>query len=208
MNSKNRKTTEAGKADPLNSEYKQKIFLVGKDRPLTGYSKGQGFNESGDRTYALAAFILRMFQNGYFNPQRVERIEYYRWNKDSMTHSDFILTIYPTEFSYSNDQETRQNERLAAWLKMLYTSINSGKPIEASKLMMQPQRIEVENLFSLSYRRFETETALNTFCQMLQRKGYAQDRIHNFYVKYREKFTFNPTPEELKQLTEKFSANR
>lgn len=209
MNSKNRKVTGRGKSDPMNSLYKQVIFLT--DHPsnrvqtLTGYSKGEKFNESKDQIYALAAFIRRMYCAGKFNPQKVKRIEYYRYNPHEGQYSDFILVCEPHTYHFTNDMELVNNDRFCEWIRNFYNQITSPTG-DASKILMKPERIAEEDVFSMRYARFKTDIDLKNYCHSLGRRGYPQGQITDFYLKYREKHLANASPEALKQLADRFKS--
>lgn len=211
MHPKDRRHTHKGAADPLNSTFKQIIYFT--DHPsnkkpyIVGYSCGTGFKESKDKIYVLANWIKRMYHKGYLGEWRVNRIEYYRWNNDAQDFSDFILTCYPTQYTFTNDKQLRTNDRFKSWINKLYHHIRT-KSVNPEELEIKPVIIYDTQILSLSHRRFESEQALDNFCDLQKRNGIPEDEIHNFYVKYREKFSFSPTSDQLKAIADKFNANR
>jgi hypothetical protein len=200
-----------GQFDPLNSTYKQIIYLD-PNHPknscdtLNGFSKGAQTVESADKTYVLIAMITRMLTNGYFDPTRVKRIEYYRRGPHDFgnQYSEFILIIKPTEYNFTNDKKLREDLRFNEWIGKLYRQIQCGK-LNYGELDIQPVKIEEKDLFSLSRGRFSTQEKLNQHCRLLESLGYPRDMIHNFYVKYREQY-LSTSPEQLIQLVDKFKS--
>jgi len=211
MENPKKKVPGRGKFDSLNSTFKQIIYLT-SGRELTGYSKGAYLTESRDKIYVLISFIRRMYGNGYFHPLKTKKIEYYQFNEDSQTYSDMILILTPSTYHFSNDLPIINDSRFLPWLKKFYGMIKAGK-VDFSQIMVKPERTKEADIFSLDTRRFENDTHLVNFCNMLYKGGYEQGRINDFYIKYRDKFFVKATPStptdtELKKLSNHFNANR
>lgn len=196
-----------GQFDQVNSTYKHIIYLApGQKRSkLDGYSKGLYLSESADKTYVLIQFIQRIFRSGYFDSSRVQRIEYFRNNHDGLGYTDFILILEPKTFHFTGDLELVNNQRFTDWLRKFYGMINKGI-VDQAALAVKPERIEEKDVFSLTYRRFNTEQELLNHCHKCGTRKYPQGMIDNFYLKYREKYPFYPTSDALQELASHFKS--
>lgn len=173
----------AGKFDPINSTYLHKIYLKDGGRTLTGYSKSLYYAEMQDKIVCLQSVIRRLFQNGYL--EKSTKIEFFL--NSVSKENELILTLYSEEFRFMDNPKFVLNERLNTFLNKLYQYIKEKKII-TSEIMSKPMTFSENEIFSLSYKRFENERKLIEFVTEKRKEGHAEGLVMQFYREYKKKF--------------------
>jgi hypothetical protein len=173
-----------GQFDSVNSTYHHVIYLT-NGKKLDGYSKSKLYPEMQDKIVLLEKIILRLYNSGYFKPDRVTRIEYYRKNFLEGTQ-DLILVLEPERFHLSDDETLVMSPRFQGFLNKFYLQVRSGTV--SADIVHKAIRIKEADVFSLEYRRFKTEPELLEFILSLKKLQYPDSMIMAFYYKYKEKF--------------------
>jgi hypothetical protein len=176
----------AGKFDPVRSTYRQEIYFKNGRPPICGYSKGLYYEEPEDKIVCLEKFIQRMYNNDYFNPNRIIKIEYYR-QSTLLKSRELVLTCYPDRYEFGENAMYLTNERLNKFLIELYKFIKEGKPIDKI-ITSKPLVTKDEDVFNLRTMWLKTDDQLHEYIVLLSKRGYPPGQIQDFYIKYRRKF--------------------
>jgi hypothetical protein len=191
MDSKNRKAFPGqGQFDPHNSTYMHKIILT-NGKTLTGYSKGKMVAEMHDKTICLEKVILRLHKSGYFNPSRVQYIEFFYNKKFDNELDNLIVTLFPTFPEFNPESKLCFDTRFETFLNKFYKAIeeNNVNPLLSHK----PQPYTEDKIFALVAGRFKKEIFLRSFCiQLKNNSRYELGQIENFYREYKRKFLDSP----------------
>ncbi len=176
----------SGKFDPINSTYKHEIFLT-NGRKLTGYSKSLFYAEMQDKTVLLESIILRLFNNGYFDPKRMQKIEYYR--KEFMKPDELIFILTPTDLRMGNNDSIIEDQRLQTFLSNFYKQIHAGNVV--TKDIKDPAKHQnVDDIMTVTRRIFKNERELLEFVTKKIAEGIPQGVCMDYFHKYKEKFSF------------------
>lgn len=175
----------AGEFDSINSTYKHEICLL-NGKKLTGYSKSKYYAEKQDKIVLLEDIIIRLFNKGYLQPDRTEKITFYRM--DTLTRQlDEVFTLTPSSFTFGNIPMYVLNDRLNQFIKKFYNAIREKKFITKDlkhKAMTQEEQV----LFSLERKRFSSHDQLHEFVLKQFQNGYPQGLVMGFYDNYRAKY--------------------
>jgi hypothetical protein len=186
-NSKNtiqKKFIGAGRFDSVNSTYQHKINLC-NGKQLTGYSKGLLSKEMSDKTVLLERVILRLYNNSYLVPNRVQSIEFFLNNQ--FESNELILILRPHNYSFANNIEYAKDERLYTFLQRLYEQLRSGIIITKS-LGHKPVIKQIDTILNPSKKVHETEQELHEFLMKCRKEGIEEGQIFNYYFNYRSKW--------------------
>ncbi len=175
-----------GQFDSTNSTYHHVIYLT-NGKKLDGYSKSKLYPEMQDKIVLLEKIILRLYNAGYWKPERVSRIEYFRKEFLHGTE-DLILILEPTKFHLTDDETLALSRRFQGFLHKFYTQIQQGTV--SPEIVHKALKIKEADVFSLEYRRFKTEQELIEFMLAQKKANYPDSIIMAFYRKYKEKYEF------------------
>ena len=186
-NSKNttqKKFIGAGRFDSVNSTYQHKINLC-NGKQLTGYSKGLLSKEMSDKTVLLERVILRLYNNSYLLPNRVQSIEFFLNNQ--FESNELILILRPHNYSFGQNLDYIKNQRLFDFLIRLYEQLRSGVIITKS-LGHKPVIKPIDIILDPSIKSHKNETELHSFLMIARREGIEEGQIYNYYFNYRKKW--------------------
>ena len=174
----------AGRFDSVNSYYQHKINLC-NGKQLTGYSKGLLTKEMHDKTVLLERIIIRLYNNGYFEPTRVQSIQFFLNN--NFESNELILILRSKNYSFGNNLEIVKNPRLYTFLTRLYAQINAGNIITKS-LSHKPGIALESKIMDVSKKFLKDDVELHKYLLKLRNEGIEEGNIYNFYFKYRSKW--------------------
>lgn len=179
----------AGEFDSTNSTYRHEIYLVNGKR-LTGYSKSKYYAEKQDKIVLLEDIIIRLFNKGYLQPDRTEKITFY--TRDFVSGQlDEVFTLLPASFTFGNNPKFVLNDRLNQFIVRFYKSVREKKTISPT-IKHKAITVEEQILFSLERKRFISLEQLHEFVLKQFKNGYPEGLVMGFYNNYKEKYLSNP----------------
>jgi hypothetical protein len=172
-----------GKFDSIHSTFKSQIYCT-SGKLIEGYSKGLYSREHQDKIVCLEKWIIRLYGKGYFNPEKIIRLEFYL---KSFIDSDnkLLFTLYPDKFTMSNEEKYSTDKRLIYFLNKFYKEIQTGKQ-EVNKLIHNPVYKSEESIFDSKIKRFKNEFELMDFIITKKNEGFEPALLLNYASKYRE----------------------
>lgn len=171
----------AGQFDSSNSTYKHKIHLT-NGKELTGYSKGMYVSEPSDKIVLLERVIHRLTNNGYLNPDRVVRIEFY-YNKFLQGNDEKIITLYPAGYELEAT-DVATDFRFAGFIKSFYNALRTGNITKS--LTHKPVISTEESDLNWRVKRFTNQEKLHEYIIKLIDKGYSSEAVKDYYRKYKD----------------------
>lgn len=173
----------AGYFDPINSTFRNEIFCTSKKK-LIGYSKGKFSNEPQDKIVLLEKWIVRLLNKGYFDSERIEKIEFYL--KSFLKDEDkLIFTLYPDRYIMGMSEKYSLNERLIFFLNKFYKQVNE-RNIEFKNLIHKPIRQKEEQILNYKIKRFRDEFELSEFLLTKRKEGFEVSMLLGYAQNYRE----------------------
>ena len=175
----------AGKFDPINSTFKSKCYYSsGVMSP--GYSKGLYSNEGHDKIVVLEKWILRLANLGYFDNQKINKIEFY--TKSFLQNNDeLIFTLYPTKYTMANHPKYSLDERLISFLNKLYPALESKK-VDILDISHKAIPFQEDKVFHTASKWLKSEVELMTFVLKKHKEGIAEGFLMAFADRYRTKW--------------------
>jgi len=175
----------SGHFDPINSTFKNEIYCK-SGKKLIGFSKGKFTNEGKDKIVLLEKWIIRLCNKGYFDSERIERIDFYL--KSFLSNNDeLIFTLYPNNFSMGFNEKFSMNERLISFFKNFYSQLEK-KDIEIKTLIHKPIKLSEQQMFNTNTKFLSNEIELMEYVITKKREGIEPGLLLGFAQKYREKY--------------------